>query len=216
MGIYLFNADFLVSVLEEDARDPNSSRDFGKNILPALLGRARMVAHRFQESCVYPPHANDEPYWRDVGTVDAYWAANLDLVAVTPDLDLYDPAWPIWTHMVQRPGAKFVFDEQDRRGMAVDSVLSAGCIVSGGAVRGSLLFHDVRVNSYSTVDQCVLLPEVDVGRHARLSKAVVAAGAHIPAGLVVGEDPEEDARRFVHTTGGVTLITQDMLDRLED
>ncbi|WP_299443442.1 glucose-1-phosphate adenylyltransferase [uncultured Rhodospira sp.] len=215
MGIYLFNADFLMEVLEEDARNPNSSRDFGKNILPALLGRSRMVAHRFEESCVYPPHARDEPYWRDVGTVDAYWAANLDLVTVTPDLDLYDPAWPIWTSVVQRPGAKFVFDENERRGMAVDSVLSAGCIVSGGSVRGSLLFHDVRVNSYSAVDQCVILPGVDVGRHARLKKAVVGAGAQIPAGLVVGEDPEEDARRFVHTKGGVTLITQDMLDKLE-
>ncbi|WP_246423531.1 glucose-1-phosphate adenylyltransferase [Roseospira goensis] len=215
MGIYLFRADFLLKVLEEDARDPASARDFGKNILPSLLGKARMVAHRFEESCVYPPHSRDVPYWRDVGTLDAYWASNLDLVAVTPDLDLYDPAWPIWTCQVQRPGAKFVFDEPDRRGMAVDSVLAAGCIVSGGAVSHSLLFHDVRVNSYSRVKDSVLLPEVDIGRHARLTKCIVAARTQIPSGLVVGEDPEEDAKRFLVTEGGVTLITQDMLDRLD-
>ncbi|MQX37847.1 glucose-1-phosphate adenylyltransferase [Roseospira navarrensis] len=215
MGIYLFNADFLMRVLEEDALDPNSSRDFGKNILPSLLGRCRMVAHRFQESCVYPPHATDEPYWRDVGTIDAYWAANLDLAAVTPDLDLYDPAWPIWTYQMQRPGAKFVFDEDERRGMAVDSVLAAGCIVSGGAIRHSLLFHDVRVNSYSVIEHSVILPAVDIGRHARLTKCVVAAGCRIPAGLVVGEDPEADAQRFTRSASGVTLITQDMLDKLD-
>ncbi|WP_246163686.1 glucose-1-phosphate adenylyltransferase [Roseospira marina] len=214
MGIYLFNAEFLIRVLEEDAHDPNSSRDFGKNILPSLLGRCRLAAHRFEESCVFPPHATDEPYWRDVGTIDAYWAANLDLVEVTPDLDLYDPAWPIWTDQVQRPGAKFVFDEADRRGMAVDSVLAAGCIVSGGQIKHSLLFNDVRVNSYSVVEDCVVLPRVDIGRRAHLKKAVIAAGTRIPAGLVVGEDAEEDARRFTRTENGVTLITQDMIDRL--
>jgi len=214
MGIYLFNAEFLIKVLEEDARDPNSSRDFGKNILPSLLGRAQMVAHRFEESCVYPPHAAEEPYWRDVGTIDAYWAANMDLISVTPDLDLYDPAWPIWTYQVQRPGAKFVFDEPGRRGMAVDSVLAAGCVISGGSVKNSLLFHDVRLNSYSSVEDSVVLPDVDIGRRARIKKAVVGAGARIPANLVVGEDPEEDARRFTRTEGGITLITQDMLNRL--
>ncbi len=215
MGIYLFNTAFLLKVLEDDAHDPGSARDFGKDILPGLLGRARMVAHRFQDSCIYPPDRQDEPpYWRDVGTVDAYWRANLDLATVTPDLDLYDPNWRIWTYTVQRPGAKFVFDEPDRRGMAVDSVLSAGCIVSGGSVRGSLLFHDVRVNSYARVDESVVLPAVDIGRHARLTRTVVGAGARIPCGLVVGEDAAEDARRFVRTEGGITLVTQDMLDRL--
>jgi len=214
MGNYLFNADFLMNALEEDAKNPSSARDFGKNIIPTQIGKARVVAHRFEESCVHAPHTQ-EAYWRDVGTLDAYWAAHMDLIGVTPDLDLYDPAWPIWTYTVQRPGAKFVFDEDDRRGMAVDSVLAAGCIVSGGVVRRSMLFHDVRVNSFSTVMDSVVLPEVDVGRHARIHKAIVAAGTKIPPHLVVGENPEDDARRFLRTEGGVTLITQDMLDKLE-
>ncbi|MBB4266070.1 glucose-1-phosphate adenylyltransferase [Roseospira visakhapatnamensis] len=214
MGNYLFSADFLLGALEDDARNPQSARDFGKNIIPEQIGKARIVAHRFEESCVHASHT-PEAYWRDVGTLDAYWAANMDLVGVTPDLDLYDPAWPIWTYTVQRPGAKFVFDEDERRGMAVDSVLSAGCIVSGGSVSRSLLFHDVRVNSFSEVEDSVLLPGVDVGRHARIRKAIVAAGAHIPPNMVIGEDAEADAKRFLRTEGGVTLVTPEMLDKLD-
>lgn len=213
MGIYVFNADFLIRQLEEDAANPSSDHDFGKNIIPRLVGKARLVAHRFSDSCVMTPGAA-EPYWRDVGTVDAYWSANVDLTTITPELDLYDEAWPIWTYQLQKPAAKFVFDSNERRGMAVDSVVSAGCVISGAAVRRSLLFSCVRVNSYSTVEDSVVLPEADIGRHCRIRKAIIGTGCRVPEGLVVGEDPEEDARRFHRTEGGVTLVTKAMLEAL--
>jgi glucose-1-phosphate adenylyltransferase len=213
MGVYVFTADFLYAELERDHRDPTSSHDFGRDVIPNLVAAGRAAAHSFEESCVKTtPEA--EAYWRDVGTIDAYWAANLDLVRPTPSLDIYDPNWPIWTYQRQLPPAKFVFDDDDRRGMAVDSMVSGGCIISGATVRRSLLFSSCRVNSFARTTEAVLLPEVDVGRHARLNKVVVDRGCHIPEGLVIGENPELDARRFERSDGGVTLVTAEMLATL--
>jgi glucose-1-phosphate adenylyltransferase len=214
MGVYVFTADFLYAELERDHRDPGSSHDFGKDLIPNLVGRGLAMAHSFEESCVKTtPEA--EAYWRDVGTIDAYWAANLDLVRPVPSLDIYDPNWPIWTYQQQLPPAKFVFDDDDRRGTAVDSMVSGGCIISGAAVRRSLLFSNCRVNSFARTSEAVLLPEVDVGRHARLSKVVVDRGCRIREGLVIGEDPELDAKRFSRSDGGVTLVTAEMLAALD-
>ena len=213
MGIYVFDVRFLYEQLARDLADPGSSHDFGRDIIPHVVRLGRAVAHRFGESCVYSK-TPAEPYWRDVGTVDAYWSANIDLTAINPALDMYDTAWPIWTHQEQLPPAKFVFDDDDRRGMAVDSLVSGGCIVSGSAVRRSLLFSKVRVNSYCKVDGAVLLPAVEVGRRARLVNVVVDRGCRIPDRLVVGEDPEDDTRRFYRTENGITLVTEDMLARL--
>ncbi|HEY1301873.1 MAG TPA: sugar phosphate nucleotidyltransferase, partial [Stellaceae bacterium] len=213
MGVYAFTADFLYAELERDRHDPGSSHDFGKDIIPNLVGRGLAVAHSFEESCVKTtPEA--EPYWRDVGTIDAYWAANLDLVMPVPSLDIYDPHWPIWSYQQQYPPAKFVFDDEDRRGMAVDSMVSGGCIVSGATVRRSLLFSNCRVNSFAQTSESVLLPDVVIGRHARLSKVIVDRGCHVPEGLVVGHDPAYDAQRFHRSDGGVTLVTAEMLAKL--
>ena len=213
MGIYLFDAEVLVDRLRRDANAEGTQHDFGHDIIPGLIGDAKIYAHPFPESCVMSAGAT-EPYWRDVGTLDAFWEANLDFTHVTPQLDLYDESWPVWTYHEQRPAAKFVFDDSERRGMAVDSLVSAGCIVSGGTVRRSLLLPNVRVNSYSVVEDSVILPGVDVGRGARLRRTVVATGTKIPEGLVVGEDPAADAARFHRTDGGVTLVTASMLDAL--
>lgn len=214
MGIYVFDAELLREQLRRDAVDDDSSHDFGHDLVPYLVPRARVFAHPFTESCVTTPGAT-EPYWRDVGTLDAFWEANLDLIQVTPSLDLYDGRWPIWTYHEQRPAAKFVFDDDERRGMAVDSVVSAGCIVSGGTVRRCLLFNDVRVNSYSLVEDSILLPGVVVGRRARLRKVIVADRCKIPEGLVIGEDRELDEQRFYVSKGGVTLVTPAMLAPLD-
>lgn len=213
MGIYVFNRAYMADLLRADAANEASSHDFGKDIIPSQLGKARLIAHSFSDSCVSTPGAK-EPYWRDVGTVDAYWEANMDLTQVTPELDLYDEDWPIWTYQIQKPPAKFVFDGDGRRGMAVDSLVSAGCVISGAYTRRSLLFSGVRLHSYSHVDNSVVLPDVHVRRRARVTKAIIAAGCDIPEGLVVGENPEEDARRFFRTPGGVVLITPPMLARL--
>jgi glucose-1-phosphate adenylyltransferase len=214
MGIYVFNADFLYAELERDHHDPGSSHDFGKDVIPNLVSRGLAVAHSFEESCVKTtPEA--ETYWRDVGTIDAYWAANLDLVSPVPSLDIYDRNWPIWTYQQQMPPAKFVFDDPDRRGMAVDSMVSGGCIISGATVRRSLLFSNCRLDSHAQTREAVLLPDVEVGRHARLTKVVVDRGCRIREGLVIGEDPELDAKRFVRSEGGVTLVSADMLAALE-
>lgn len=214
MGIYIFNAQFLFDNLLRDADHPGSEHDFGKDVIPALVGKYRVVAHRFQDSCVMDS-LTKEPYWRDVGTVDAYWEANIDLTTVTPSLNLYDTEWPIWTYQAQLPPAKFIFDSDNRRGMALDSMVSGGCIISGATVRRSLLFSNVRVNSYSTVEDSVVLPDVDIGRHSRLRRCVVDIGCVVPPGLVVGEDPEADSRRFARTENGITLITAAMLRDLE-
>ena len=214
MGVYVFTAEFLYAELERDHQDPESSHDFGKDIIPKLVRRGLAVAHSFDESCVKTTPEADS-YWRDVGTIDSYWAANLDLVMPVPSLDIYDPNWPIWTYQQQLPPAKFVFDDDNRRGMAVDSMVSGGCIVSGGTVRRSLMFSNCRVNSYAQTREAVLLPEVEVGRHARLTKVVIDRGCRIREGLVIGEDPDLDATRFYRSDAGVTLVTAEMLAALD-
>jgi len=216
MGIYVFNASFLFQQLALDAEKAakaESSRDFGKDMLPALAARTKIFAHRFGGSCVMT-EGMAEPYWRDVGTVDAYWEANLDLTSVTPQLDLYDPAWPIWTSQEQRPSAKFVFDDDERRGEALDSVVSAGCIVSGGTVRRSLLSNNVRVNSFALVEDSVLLPNVDVGRNAVIKRAVIGQDCKISEGMEIGVDLALDAERFHVTDKGVVFLTAPMLEGL--
>ncbi|HJW25562.1 MAG TPA: glucose-1-phosphate adenylyltransferase [Rhodocyclaceae bacterium] len=210
MGIYIFNAQFLYDELERDAHDPNSARDFGKDIIPHILPTHRIYAHRFADSCVGMTQ-NDIPYWRDVGTIDAYWEANMELTKVTPELNLYDKNWPIWTYQEQLPPAKFVFDDDDRRGTAADSLVSGGCIISGANVKRSLLFSSVHVHSWAAVEDCVVLPHVDIGRRAMLKRCVVDKRCNIPEGLVVGLDPKEDKRRFYVSPKGITLITPEML-----
>ncbi|MCU0985655.1 MAG: glucose-1-phosphate adenylyltransferase [Acetobacteraceae bacterium] len=214
MGIYVFETSFLFDQLRRDAADPNSKHDFGGDLIPHIVKHGTAIAHRFEQSCV---RSNLErvSYWRDVGTVDAYWEANIDLTAVVPELDLYDRAWPIWTHAEITPPAKFVHDEDGRRGEAVSSLVSGNCIVSGSLVRRSLLFTGTRVHSYARIEEGVVLPDVTVGRHAQLRKVVIDRGVTIPEGLIVGEDAEEDARRFRRTDKGVCLITQAMIDRLQ-
>ncbi len=210
MGIYVFNASFLYEQLERDTLTHSSSHDFGKDVIPYLVPRYRVFAHRFADSCVGGA-PGDEPYWRDVGTVDAYWEANLDLATIEPELNMYDEDWPIWTHQQQLPPAKFVFDDENRRGFAVDSLVSGGCIISGGRVARSVLFSNVRVNSFANVEDSVLLPSVTVERSVRLRRCVVDKGCKLPEGLTVGYDPVEDRRRFHVTEQGVTLITPEML-----
>jgi len=214
MGIYVFDTVFLAKELRRDAADEASEHDFGKDIIPRIVERGTAVAHRFAQSCVRSD-SEAEAYWRDVGTVDAYWQANIDLTDVVPALDLYDRDWPIWTYSELTPPAKFVHDDDGRRGQAMDSMVSGGCIVSGSLVRRSVLFTNVRVHSFCTVESAVLLPGVDVARDVRLSNVVVDSGVHLPQGLVVGEDPVLDAKRFRRTARGVTLITQPMIERLE-
>ncbi len=213
MGIYVFDSGFLFEQLKRDAADPHSAHDFGRDIIPYIVRHGRAVAHRYAHSCVRST-SESEAYWRDVGTVDAYWAANIDLTAPLPALDLYDAAWPIWTYGEITPPAKFVHNDDGRRGMAVDSMIAGGCIISGSRIAGSLLSTRVRVHSYAQVCNGVLLPDVDVARSARLSNVVVDRGVRIPEGMVVGEDPALDASRFRRTGRGVCLITQAMLDAL--
>ena len=213
MGIYVFDANFLYDQLRRDAADPNSAHDFGNNIIPYLVQHGKAVAHRFAKSCV-KSKAEAEDYWRDAGTVDAYFDANMDLTRIIPELDLYDQNWPIWTYAEITPPAKFVHDEDGRRGMAVSSLVSGGCIVSGASLRDTLLFTGVHVHSYATLEGAVVLPEVDIGRHARLSRVVIDRGVKIPEGLVIGEDPELDAKRFRRSEQGICLVTQPMIDRL--
>ncbi|MEP7180638.1 MAG: glucose-1-phosphate adenylyltransferase [Betaproteobacteria bacterium] len=213
MGIYVFQRAFLNEQLRRDAADPGSTRDFGRDIIPWLVAHGTAVAHRFTGSCVRS-RAEEEVYWRDVGTIDAYWEANIDLTDVVPALDLYDRNWPIWSYAEITPPAKFVHDEDGRRGMGISSLVSGGCIVSGASLRESLLFTGVHIHSFATVESAVVLPYVDIGRGARLSNVVVDAEVKIPPGLVVGEDPELDAARFRRTERGICLITQPMLDRL--
>ena len=213
MGIYVFDADYLYAALKTDAGVEGSSRDFGKDLIPAIVARGEAVAHPFSLSCVKSsPQA--PAYWRDVGTIDAYWAANLDLTRTVPDLDMYDRDWPIWTYQEQLPPAKFVFDDDFRRGMAVDSLVSGGCIISGTLVRRSVLFSKVRLHSYSQIEESVLLPQVEVGQHCHLRKVVLDKGCHIPDRMTIGLDPAEDARRFFRTEQGVVLVTRTMLERL--
>ena len=214
MGIYVFKWSFLRDLLIRDMEDDNSSHDFGNDLIPDIVKNGKAQAHRFTDSCVRP--GPDAPaYWRDVGTVDAFWKANIDLTDFTPDLDLWDRDWPIWTYSESVPPAKFIHDEPERRGVAVSSMVSGGCIISGTEIRQSLLFTHVNTNSFASLDGAVVLPYVNVARHARLKNVVIDRGVRIPEGLVVGEDPIEDAKWFRVSEGGVTLITQDMLKRRE-
>jgi len=213
MGVYVFQTRFLIEQLRRDAATPGSSRDFGKDIIPWLVKNAKAVAHRFSRSCIRSSNEK-EAYWRDVGTVDAYWEANIDLTDVVPQLDLYDRSWPLWTYAEILPPAKFVHDIDGRRGSAVSSLIAGDCIVSGSHVHRSLLFSGVRANSYSTLEEAVVLPYCQIGRGARLRRVVLDRGVNIPAGLVVGEDAEQDAARFRRTENGVCLVTQAMFDRL--
>ncbi len=215
MGIYVFATRLLFDRLRADAVDPTSSRDFGKDLIPKIVADGNAFAHRFTRSCIRS-REEAEPYWRDVGTLDAYFDANIDLTATVPALDIYDRGWPIWTYAEITPPAKFVHDLEGRRGSAVSSLVSGGCIVSGATLRNSLLFTGVHVHSWARLERAVVLPYVDIGRHARLKDVIVDRGVRIPEGLVVGEDPEEDARRFRRTERGVCLITQPMIDRLVD
>jgi glucose-1-phosphate adenylyltransferase len=212
MGIYIFNAKYLYRELERDMKDPDSKHDFGKDIIPKMVRAGVAVAHPFDLSAV-GAKPGQEPYWRDVGTIDAYWDANIDLTATDPQLNLYDTNWPIWTYQPQLPPAKFVHNTDERRGVAIESLCSGGCIVSG-QVNKSVLFSTVRVHSYAQVDWSVLLPGVEVGRHARVRRAVIDRDCHLPDGMVIGEDAEEDARRFYRTESGITLVTRDMLRKL--
>jgi glucose-1-phosphate adenylyltransferase len=212
MGIYVFDAAYLQRELARDIADPLSSHDFGKDIIPHAVRNGDAAAHPFSLSAVGTRPGAD-PYWRDVGTIDAYWDANIDLTATDPLLNVYDTRWPIWTYQSQLPPAKFVHNQADRRGMAIESVVSGGCIVSG-SVHRSVLFSSVRVHSYSTVSWSVLLPGVQIGRHARVHRAVLDRDCVIPDGMVIGEDAATDAERFVRSDGGITLVTREMLDRL--
>jgi glucose-1-phosphate adenylyltransferase len=213
MGIYVFDAKFLFDLLRRDAADVHSSHDFGKDLIPYVVTNGKAVAHRFSNSCVRSENET-RAYWRDVGTLDAYWAANIDLTEITPELDLFDRNWPIWTYNELTAPAKFVHDEDGRRGQAISSLVSGGSIVSGSSLRRSLLFNNVRANSFSQVLSSVILPEVDIGRWARLTNVIVDRGVRIPEGLVIGEDPELDAARFRRSEQGVCLVTQPMIDRL--
>jgi glucose-1-phosphate adenylyltransferase len=212
MGIYCFNAGYLYNALERDLADAASAHDFGRDLIPAAVAQGVACALPFSEACVMA-QGDPGPYWRDVGTVDAYWEANIDLTATQPALNLYDTQWPVWTYQPQLPPAKFVHNEHDRRGLAIESMVSGGCIVSGALFR-SLLFSEVRVHSYTHIHWSVLLPEVEVGRRARLTRCVIDRGCRIPEGMVIGEDAAADAARFFRTEQGVTLVTAAMLARL--
>jgi glucose-1-phosphate adenylyltransferase len=213
MGVYVFNAEYLFAALEADIKDASSNHDFGKDLIPSMVSRGDAIAHPFDLSCVKTsPEAPS--YWRDVGTVDAYWATNIDLTATIPELDLYDREWPIWTYQDTLPPAKFVFDDEGRRGMAVDSLVAGGCIVSGSMVRRSVLFTGVHIHSFSRIDEAVILPGADVGRHCRLRKVVIDEGCRIPAGMTIGFDAAADARRFYRSAQGVVLVTIAMVEAL--
>ncbi|MEJ8814945.1 glucose-1-phosphate adenylyltransferase [Variovorax ureilyticus] len=216
MGIYIFDAEYLYRMLEEDSEDPDSDHDFGKDIIPRAVAEGRAVAHPFGMSCVTRAQrgGNAQAYWRDVGTIDAFWAANLDLASITPELDIYDTDWPIWTYQRQLPPAKFVLDREGKHGMTVNTIVSGGCIVSGSQLSSSVLFSGVRVHSFCTINEAVLLPDVQIGQGCRLNKVVIDRACILPDNTVVGEDAEADAARFERTEGGVVLVTREMLKRL--
>jgi glucose-1-phosphate adenylyltransferase len=205
MGIYVFNAAFLYEQLVKDAATKDSSRDFGHDIIPSIIDKYRVYAYPFLNI------QGGQAYWRDVGTIESYWEANMELVSVNPGMNLYDQTWPIWTYQQQNAPAKFVFDNDNRRGMAVDSTIAGGCVISGATVRRSLLFSDVRVNSYSLVEDSVVLPYVNIGRNSVIKKAILDKGCQIPEGTIIGENPEDDAKRFAVSPGGVVLVTPEML-----
>jgi glucose-1-phosphate adenylyltransferase len=210
MGIYVFDRDFLEQRLEVDAEDTNSAHDFGKNVIPNSIDDFRVFAYPFEDV-----ETRAQDYWRDVGTVDAFYDANLELVHVSPELNLYDEDWPIWTYHEQVPSAKFVLDDNGRRGMGVNSLISGGCIVSGATVRESLLFVSVKVDERSDVYRSVLLPNVRIGKDCRIHRAIIDEGCVVPDGTVIGSDPEVDARDYHVTENGVVLVTREMLEQAE-
>ena len=212
MGIYVFSAAFLYEQLIRDADDPKSEHDFGKDIIPQIINKYRVYAHRFTDSCVRGDKG--DYYWRDVGTVDAYWEANIELTKVTPELNLYDSDWPIWTYQEQLPPAKFVFNNEGRRGAATDSLVSGGCIISGSNINRSVLFSNVRVHSFSSIEDSVILPQVEIGRHVKLKRVVIDKGAVIPDDMKIGFDLELDRQRFHVSEKGITLVTAAMLATL--
>ena len=213
IGVYVFRTEFLLEVLRRDAADAQSQHDFGHNIIPRLVREANAVAHPFERSCVRSK-PNAPVYWRDVDSLDDYFAANIGLTDVVPDLDLYDRNWPLWSYSEMLPPSKFVHDAPERLGTAISSVVAGGAIISGAVVRHSLLFSHVRIHSYSALERAVIFPEVEIGRHVRLRNVIVNRDVKIPDGLVVGDDPDLDARRFRRTEGGVCLITQSMINLL--
>jgi glucose-1-phosphate adenylyltransferase len=206
MGIYVFNTAFLYEQLIKDADDDCSTHDFGNDIIPRLIEKYRIMSYPFRDT-----HDTQTAYWRDVGTIDAFWKANLELIGVLPELNLYDETWPIWTYQEQLPPAKFIFDDEERRGMALDSMVSGGCVISGAIVRHSLLFSNVRVNSYTELQDVVALPDVSFGRDCRITKAIIDKGCELPEGTVIGEDAEADAKQFYVSPNGVVLVTPEML-----
>jgi glucose-1-phosphate adenylyltransferase len=206
MGIYVFSTSFLIEQLIKDAETDGSTRDFGHDIIPAVIDGHNVNAYPFLNL-----QSGEQSYWRDVGTLDAYWSANMELIGVNPELNLYDKTWPIWTYQAQNAPAKFIFDDEDRRGQAVDSMVSGGCIISGATIKHSLIFSDVRVNSYTKILDSVILPEVIIGRNCRITKAIIEKGCHVPEGTVIGEDMDEDKKRFQLSSGGVVLVTPEML-----
>lgn len=206
MGIYIFNASFLFEQLLKDADTKDSTHDFGKDIIPAVIDRYLVNAYPFLDL-----QSGEQSYWRDVGTIDAYWAANMELIGVNPGLNLYDTTWPIWTNQEQTPPAKFVFDDDERRGQAVDSMVSGGCVISGAKIRHSLLFSNVRVNSFTSVQDSIVLPQVNIARHCRITKAIIEKGCEVPEGTIIGENRADDEKRFFVSPGGVVLVTPDML-----
>jgi glucose-1-phosphate adenylyltransferase len=212
MGNYVFNTDYLFELLEKDAEDENSSHDFGHDIIPAIIKKDNVFAYAFKER-----GTDNQPYWRDVGTLDSFWEANMELVAPEPQLNLYDKAWPIWTYQEQLPPAKFIFDNDERRGMAVDSMVSGGCIISGSTIRNSLLYSSVHVHSYSVIEESVLLRGSDVGEHCKLRRVIVDSECKVPAGLTIGYDKEQDiANGFRVTDKGITLVTKEMIAALAE
>jgi len=210
MGIYVFNSKFLYEQLVRDADTKSSTHDFGHDIIPYLIERYRVYAHRYEYSCVGVQEGG-QAYWRDVGTIDAYWEANREMVNVVPDLDLYDKKWPIWTYQEQLPPAKFVFNDDGRRGEAIDSMVSGGCIISGARVQHTLLFSDVRVGERSEVTDSVILSGCRIGSNVKLHRVVLDNRCEIPDGMQIGFNREEDAKRFHVSKGGITLVTPDML-----
>jgi len=206
MGIYIFDAAFLYDQLINDAANGESTHDFGHDIIPNLIENHKVIAFPYKDV-----QGSDPGYWRDVGTIDAFWSANLELIGITPELNLYDDDWPIWTYQAQQPPAKFVFDDDGRRGIAVDSMVSGGCLISGSTVRHSVLFSNVKVHSYAVVENCVVLPNVNIGRNCRLNKVVIDKGCDLPPNTVIGEDPVEDAKKYEISPDGVVLVTPEML-----
>ncbi|MGB5259238.1 MAG: glucose-1-phosphate adenylyltransferase [Gammaproteobacteria bacterium] len=206
MGNYVFNTEFLFEQLKLDAANPGSSHDFSKDIIPSIISNSQVFACRFQDE-----ESGEQAYWQDVGTLDAFWEANMGLLDITPKLDLYDKYWPILTYQSQLPSARFVSTDKDREVMVLDSIVSGGCVISGPALRRSLLSPSVRVHSFATVEQSIVLPEVDIGRHCRIKRAIIDRDVHLPDGTVIGEDPDEDAQRFRVTANGIVLVTREML-----